>query len=134
MALQIPESMKLQALADTVRIESPDEFNSIRQSAEAEINRIVKEEMEPNQSIDTTLTELRDVYLSALLFESKLANFHYDKDKRGLLRDAIRLLDASNYWLNEENRAGTYRVRPVVDVIAASRPWRARISKIGGHA
>jgi hypothetical protein len=134
MAITIPETLKLQALQDTARIEVPEDFNKILAGEQAEISRVVREVLEPNQPVDTTLTELRDVYLSALFFETALSQANYEKSRRTSLQSALRLLEASEYWLKEENRTGTYRVRPVAEVVAASRPWRARISAIGEHA
>ncbi|MFW5740177.1 MAG: hypothetical protein ACOC1F_07410, partial [Myxococcota bacterium] len=37
-------------------------------------------------------------------------------------------------WFGEGKRQGIYRPRTVEEVVQASRPWRARIAAIAGHA
>jgi hypothetical protein len=43
-----------------------------------------------------------------------------------VLRGAIQHLDTANLWFGEGKRTGAYQVRPIAQVIKASRPWRAR--------
>jgi hypothetical protein len=81
-----------------------------------------------------TLTELRDLFLSVTTYADKLEAKKYGPARRQLFCEAIRLLDTAQLWFGEGNRAGAFRVRPVVEVVAASRPWRARLSAFATQA
>jgi hypothetical protein len=123
-----------QVLAETAAVETTDEFGQLRAAAETEMNRVVREVLAPNQAIDTTRIELRDLYLSVDMYSDKLAARKYGPERRALFRDAIRLLETAFLWFGEGQRTGVYRPRTVEEVVQASRPWRARIAAIADHA
>jgi hypothetical protein len=121
-------------LQQTRRAETPAEFQALLKAAKPEMDRIVREVMEANQPIGTTLTELRDLYLSVSLYDKALTTKRYGAPRRQLFASAIRLLDTALVWFGEGARTGAYRVRSVDEVIQASRPWRERIKALGEHA
>ncbi|WP_437798598.1 hypothetical protein [Sorangium sp. So ce693] len=51
-----------------------------------------------------------------------------------MLRGAIQHLDTANLWFGEGKRTGAYQVRPIDQVIKASRPWRARLKAFADQA
>jgi len=59
---------------------------------------------------------------------------NYGPERSALLRDSIRLLATADLWFGEGTRSGVFRVRPVEEVVSASRPWRARIKAYGAQA
>ncbi len=125
---------QLGVLHDTREAATPAEFQSLLDSARPEMDRIVREVQEPSQPIATTLIELRDLGLSVTSYEAKLAAVNYGPPRRALLRDAIRLVATAAFWLGEGARTGAFRVRPVAEVIQASRPWRLRLKAHGAQA
>jgi hypothetical protein len=125
---------QLTVLHDTREAATPAEFQSLLDSARSEMDRVVREVQEPSQAIATSLTELRDLSLSVTSHESKLAAVNYGPARRALLRDAIRLLATADLWLGEGARTGAFRVRPVDEVIQASRPWRQRLKAYAAQA
>ncbi|KYF56400.1 hypothetical protein BE04_02210, partial [Sorangium cellulosum] len=121
-------------MKETRAVATPAEFRTLLDTARPEMDRIVREVMEPSQPISTTLTELRDLYLSVVQYEAPLASKAYGPERRALLRAAIQLLDTANLWFGEGKRTGAYQVRPVDQVIKASRPWRARLKAFADQA
>ncbi|WP_437606090.1 hypothetical protein WMF20_34310 [Sorangium sp. So ce834] len=121
-------------LKETRAVATPAAFRTLLDTARPEMDRIVREVMEPSQPISTTLTELRDLYLSVVQYEAPLASKAYGPERRALLRGAIQLLDTANLWFGEGKRTGAYQVRPVDQVIKASRPWRARLKAFADQA
>ncbi|WP_437293717.1 hypothetical protein [Sorangium sp. So ce426] len=114
-------------LKETRAVATPAEFQALLDTARPEMDRIVREVMEPSQPVSTTVTELRDLYLAVVQYEAQLASKAYGPERRALLRGAIQLLDTANLWFGEGKRTGAYQVRPIDQVIKASRPWRARL-------
>jgi hypothetical protein len=90
--------------------------------------------MGPAQPIPTTLTELRDLYLTVTLHASALSAVNYKAPRREQFRDSIRLLDTGHLGFGEGARGGAYRVQNVEQVITASRPWRARLKAFAAQA
>lgn len=121
-------------LHDTREAADPAEFQVLLDQARPEMDRVVREVMEPAQGISTTITELRDLYLSVTMHEAPLAAVGYGAPRRALFRDAIRLVATADLWLSEGARTGAYRVRSVEEVVQASRPWRARLKAYGAQA
>ncbi|KYF84671.1 hypothetical protein BE18_37905, partial [Sorangium cellulosum] len=121
-------------LKETRAVATPAEFQALLDAARPEMDRIVREVMEPSQPISTTVTELRDLYLAVVQYEAPLASKAYGPERRALLRGAIQLLDTANLWFGEGKRTGAYQVRPVDQVIKASRPWRARLKAFADQA
>ncbi len=121
-------------LKETRAVATPAEFQSFLETARPEMDRIVREVMEPSQPISTTLTELRDLYLSVVQYEAPLASKAYGPERRALLRGAIQLLDTANLWFGEGKRTGAYQVRSIEQVLKASRPWRARLKAFADQA
>jgi hypothetical protein len=133
MGIELSEA-QLAVLRETRAVETPAEFQELLQSARPQIHRVVREVMEPSQPVPTTLTELRDLYLTVIQHKEALDRVTYVSEKRDLLRAAIRLLDTGNLWFGEGNRTGAYRTRPVDEVLKASKPWRARIKAFAAQA
>jgi hypothetical protein len=98
------------------------------------MDRVVREILGPSQPIPTTLIELRDLYLTVNAHAARLDTVNYGPGRRHLFRDSIRLLDTANLWFSEGARAGAYRVRTVEQVVAVSRPWRARLKAYADQA
>lgn len=121
-------------LRETRRIEDAGEFRGLLEAVTPEMARVIREVFAPNQPLDVTLTELRDVVLTVNAYRTPLASVGYDAARRGLLCNAIRLLDTAQLWLGEKTRSGDFRPRVVKEVVEASRPWRERLAAIGGHA
>ncbi|AUX32643.1 MULTISPECIES: hypothetical protein [Sorangium] len=121
-------------LKETRAVATPAEFQALLDAARSEMDRIVREVMEPSQPISTTLTELRDLYLAVVQYEAALASKAYGPERRALLRGAMQLLDTANLWFGEGRRTGAYQVRPIDQVIKASRPWRARLKAFADQA
>lgn len=121
-------------LKETRAVGTPAEFQALLEQARPEMDRIVREVMEPSQPISTTLTELRDLYLSVVQYEAPLASKAYGPERRALLRGAIQLLDTANLWFGEGKRTGAYQVRSIEQVLKASRPWRARLKAFADQA
>jgi hypothetical protein len=133
MGIELSESQR-KVLEETAPVHTPESFNLLRAEAESEMRRIVREVMEPSQATDTTLTELRDLYLTVVEHQTALVAKKYGPERRALFRDAIRLADTAQTWFGAGVRAGQYRPRTVAEVVAASRPWRAEVAAIAGHA
>jgi hypothetical protein len=125
---------QLSVLHETREAADPAEFQALLDHAKPEMDRIVREVMEPAQAISTTITELRDLYLSVDTHQAQLSAVTYGAPRRALLRDSIRLVATADLWLSEGARAGAYRVRSVEEVVQASRPWRARLKAYGAQA
>ncbi len=121
-------------LKQTARVQTPAEFQTLLTGAKPRMDQIVKEAQEPNQPVPTTLTELRDLMLAVHAYQPTLDTKKYDHTRRAALGDAIRLLDTAHTWFGEGVRTGAFRTRRIEDVIAASRPWRARLKALGEHA
>ncbi|KYF49256.1 hypothetical protein BE04_34915, partial [Sorangium cellulosum] len=121
-------------LKETRAVGTPAEFQALLEQARPELDRIVREVMEPSQPISTTLTELRDLYLSVVHYEAPLASKAYGPERRALFRGAIQLLDTANLWFGEGKRTGAYQVRSIEQVLKASRPWRARLKAFADQA
>lgn len=121
-------------LQETRILDTPAEFETMLSAARPEMDRVVREVQAPSQPITTTLVELRDLYLSVREHTPALTAVGYDDKRRGFFRDAIRLLDTARLWFGEGHRTGAYRVRPVVEVVEASRPWRARLAAYANQA
>ncbi len=125
---------QLTVLHDTHEAATPSEFQGLLDTAKPELDRIVREVQEPSQPIATTVIELRDLYLSVTSYEPQLAAVNYGPARRAFFRDGIRLIATADLWLGEGTRTGAFRVRPVEDVVRASRPWRARLKAYGAQA
>lgn len=125
---------QLAVLHDTREAATPAEFQSLLDSAKTEMDRVVREVQEPSQPIATSLIELRDLSLSVTSYEAKLAAVNYGPARRAFFRDAIRLVATADLWLGEGARTGAFRVRPVDEVLQASRPWRARLKAHAAQA
>ena len=125
---------QLAVLHDTREAATPAEFQILLDTAKPEMDRIVREIQEPSQPIPTTVIELRDLCLSVTSYEAQLALVNYGPARRALFRDSIRLVATADLWLGEGARTGAFRVRPVDDVVRASRPWRARLKAYGAQA
>lgn len=121
-------------LAKTEPVETPAEFQALRDSAKARMDEVVKETQEPNQAVSTTLTELRDLLITAHDYAADLAKVNHGADKMEAYRQAIVLLATGQKWFGDGWREGLFRVRPVAEIVSASKPWRNRISLIGGQA
>jgi hypothetical protein len=98
------------------------------------MDRIVREVQEPSQPVATTAIELRDLYLTVSAYEPQLAAVNYGPARRAFFRDGIRLVATVDLWLGEGARTGAFRVRPVEEVIQASRPWRLRLKAYAAQA
>ena len=126
-----------QTLQETRRCGTTQEFQELFATAKPEMNRIFLEAetgaQQPNQAIDVTLAELREVYLLTTEYALEL-KAAYPAERRALLRDAIRLVETAHSWFQENSRTGAYRSRSIEQIIQASRPWRDRLSKIGKAA
>ena len=121
-------------LKETSAVSTPEEFNHLITSAEPKMCMVIREVMEPNQAVDTTRIELRDLYLAVVEYKTRLATKGYGSQHREAFRDSIRLLETAVVWFGEGHRKGLYKPRTVKDVVEASRPWRAHIAAIAGHA
>jgi hypothetical protein len=134
-ATTIPVPPELVAvLNETKALDTPQHFQELLDRSQAEMQRIVHEVGGPNQPVRDTLIELRYLYLYTGTYAEALAAKGYGAERRRWLRDAIRLLDTAETWFGEATGAGVFNIRPVADVVDASRPWRAQIGGIGGHA
>jgi hypothetical protein len=125
---------QLSVLDDTREAANPAEFQFLLDQARPEMDRVVREVMESAQAISTTITELRDLYLTVSAHEGPLAAVNYGALRRALFRDAIRLVTTADLWLGEGARTGAYRTRSVEEVVQASRPWRSRLKAYGAQA
>ena len=125
---------QLSVLNDTREAADPAEFQILLDQAKPEMDRVVREVMESGQAISTTITELRDLYLTVSAHEAPLAAVNYGAPRRTLFRDAIRLVTTADLWLGEGARTGAYRARSTEEVVQASRPWRARLKAFGAQA
>ncbi len=123
-----------QVLKETAPVETPAEFKALQAAATPRMDAIVKEVQEPNQPVSTTLTEARDLLLILRDHEAELDKVKYDAAKRHAFLQAIRLTATAQKWFGDGQREGAFRPRPVAEVIEASRPWRARLKALGGHA
>jgi hypothetical protein len=133
MALELsPEQQAV--LKDTAPAKDPTEFQALLKAAEPEMNRVVREIMEPSQPIDTTVIELRDLLLTVDAYTMALDAVSYGPERRTLFRDSIRLVATAGLWFSEGARMGAFRTRSVEEVIQASRPWRARLKAFGAQA
>lgn len=121
-------------LVQTSPVDDPAAFQTLQAKHKARMDQLVKEVQEPNQPANDTLAELRDLALAVHEHEPKLDSVNYGPAKRTQLLDAIRLLSTSQHWFGEGLKQGAFRARAVGEVIAASRPWRARLKAYGGHA
>lgn len=122
------------ALHETRAFEDPAGFEAARAAAQPAMDKIVKEVMEPNQGMDTTILELRDLYLLVKRHAPQLDTVKYTAEKRATFADAIRLVVTADAWFGEGKRTGAYRTRTIEEVLQASRPWRARLKVWGDHA
>ncbi len=125
---------QLAVLNDTREAADYVEFQGLLDGARSEMDRIVRETMEPSQPIATTVLELRDLYLSVSAYAPQLASVNYGPERSALLRDSIRLVATADLWFGEGTRSGAFRVRSVEEIVSASRPWRARIKAYGAQA
>ncbi|WP_437674477.1 hypothetical protein [Sorangium sp. So ce131] len=125
---------QLAILKETRAVATPAEFQALLDAARSEMDRVVREVMEPSQPASTTLIELRDLYLAVVHHEAALATRAYGPERRALFRGAIQLLDTANLWFGEGKRTGAYQVRTVEHVLKASRPWRARLKAYAEQA
>jgi hypothetical protein len=121
-------------LKETAPAADPAEFQALLAAARPEMDRVVREVMEPHQSVESTIVEARDLYLTVNREQKRLAAVAYDDTRRALFRDAIRLAVTSADWFTEGARTGNFRARTVEEVVAASRPWRARLKAYGEQA
>lgn len=133
MAIELTQE-QMAVLKETAEAQSPVEFQALLDAARPEMDSIIREVMEPNQPIQTTIIELRDLHLSLSRETTRLAKVGYDATRRGRLRDGIRLLVTADLWFGEGQRTGAFRARPIEEVIEASRPWRARLKAYGDQA
>lgn len=121
-------------LEETKPCSTPAEFETLLQAAQAEMPRVIREEMGPEQPVTVTVTELRDLYLAASENTAALEAVNYDQARRTLFRDAIRLLDTAQLWFGEGSRAGVYRPPTVEETVQSSRPWRERLGAYAAQA
>ncbi|MFO0588122.1 MAG: hypothetical protein U0441_11310 [Polyangiaceae bacterium] len=121
-------------LVQTSPVDDPAAFQTLQAKVKARMDQIVKEVQEPNQPANDTLAELRDLAVALHEHEPKLDSVNYGAAKRTQFLDSIRLLSTAHHWFGEGIKQGAFRARPVGDVLAASRPWRARLKAYGGHA
>ena len=63
MAIELSPA-QMSVLQETREAADPAEFQTLLDQAKPEMDRIVREVMEPGQAISTTITELRDLYLT----------------------------------------------------------------------
>lgn len=133
MTIEISKEQR-EVLRLTAPVETPAEFQALLAAAKQRMDAIVKEVQEPNQAVQTTVTELRDLALTVMLNAGALEKVSHGKEKQKSFLDAIRLLVTAQVWFGEGVRTGAYRVRPVAEVVSASRPWRARLKALGQHA
>ena len=112
---------QLSVLNDTREAADPAEVQILLDQAKPEMDRVVREVMESGQAISTTITELRDLYLTVSAHEAPLAAVNYGAPRRTLFRDSIRLVTTADLWLGEGARTGAYRVRSAEEVVQASR-------------
>lgn len=113
-------------LQETRATEEVGEFQSLRAGVEGELQKMLAstEAQEPARPVEATVTELRALYLL-------LCRLRPQSTERGLLRDAIRLLDTAQAWFGEGLRSGQYRPRTAREVIEASKPWRQKLRLMG---
>ena len=133
MALELSPA-QLNVLKETREASDPAQFQTLLDHARPEMDRVVREVMEAGQAISTTITELRDLYLTVNAYDAPLAAVNYGLPRRTLFRDSIRLVATADLWLGEGARTGAYRVRSAEEVVQASRPWRARLKAMGAQA
>lgn len=128
-------STEQRAILDrTSQLDDPADFQALLAGAKARMDAVVKEVFEPDQMVSTTLTELRDVALAVRQYEAQLDKVKYGADKRNALLDSIRLAATAQVWFGDGIRDGAFRPRAQADVLAASRPWRARLKAFGDQA
>ncbi|MBI2377932.1 MAG: hypothetical protein HYV07_28270 [Deltaproteobacteria bacterium] len=120
-------------LESTKRVATPAEFNVLLEAAMPNINAVVPEILAPSQPVRDTLTELRDLFLAVDDNRSRLAARGYGEARVNAFRDAIILLDTSHSWFGE-TPAAEKRPRAIEELVAASRPWRARLAAVGEAA
>jgi len=133
MSLELSKE-QLAILQETSAVETPAEFQALLAEAKPRMDKIVKQVQEPNQPVNITLTELRDLALSLEQHASELDKMGYDPSRRTLFKNAIRLLATGQVWFGDGVRTGAYRTLSVEEVVEASRPWRRRLKAYGDHA
>jgi hypothetical protein len=133
MSISIEENVRA-VLQETKRFDTPEQFGTALDQERSEMDQRAPEPMVANQSIDTTLVELRDAYALVREHATPLAKVKYGPERLARLCIAIRLLDTAHAWFGEGKRQGAYRPRTVEETVQASRPWRARINAIAQHA
>src|SRR4051794_24704869 len=97
---------QMNVLQETREAANPAQFQTLLDQARPEMDRIVREVMESGQAISTTITELRDLYLTVNAYEAPLAAVSYGPPRRALFRDSIRLVATADLWLGEGARTG----------------------------
>jgi len=125
---------QLAVVHETREAATPAEFQGLLDGAGPEMDRVVREVLEPSQPIGTTLVELRDLSLTVSTYEAQLAAVNYGPARRAFFRDAIRLVATADLWLGEGTRSGAFRGRTVSEIIEASRPWRLRLKAYAAQA
>lgn len=133
MAVELSPELRA-VLKETERLESLELFQVLLAETKPEIDRIVREIQGPNQPVENTLTELRDLYLNVALHLPALERVDYDEKRRAALRDGIRLLATVQAWFGEQESSGRFKTRTVEEAVLASRPWRQRLAVFGNHA
>ncbi len=133
MALELTEE-EHKVLVETRAVDTPAEFQVLSATSEPEMARIMRVVMQPNQGVGITSTVMRDLYLTVINNRAKLKNVRYGPERVALFRDSIRMLDTVKTWFGEKLRGGVFRPRTVAQIVQASRPWRDRLSRIGGQA
>ncbi|AKT40993.1 hypothetical protein [Chondromyces crocatus] len=121
-------------LVQTRALDTPAQFEALLAAARPEIDQVVQEVMAPAQAIDDILIELRDLYLTVIEQSAALATVGYGQGRREAFCAAIQLLDTGHLWFGEGARTGAYRTLNVEDLVALSRPYRARLKAYGAQA
>ncbi|AKT37188.1 hypothetical protein [Chondromyces crocatus] len=121
-------------LEETRAIDTPEAFAALLQHAQPELGALVDEVMGPDQPVDATLIALRQLYRLLSQHADALTAVNYGATARESFRDAIRLVDTAQLWFLEGTRARNHRPLTVKEVVAASRPFRARLRAYAAQA
>ncbi|EYF07763.1 hypothetical protein [Chondromyces apiculatus] len=121
-------------LVQTRAVDTTAEFEALLATVRTEMNQVVQEVMAPSQAIDDTLIELRDLYLTAVQHAVVLEGVGYTEARLEAFRTGLRLLDTAHLWFGEGARTGAFRALNVAKLVAASRPFRARLKAYAAQA
>ncbi len=129
-----PTQEEMEVLATLRPDEDVERLAARVERLEAVLAQRAPEVLVPAQSLADTLTELKDVILLVLRHAQALQRVGYDQAEQDQLVDAVVTAMTFNELFAGRMRGGGFRTLTVEQVVEASRPWRARLSKAAGQA